>query len=220
MALLAFAPCLLATEYSALPFSARVIDQETGQPIEGAVALALWQLDYYTGHGGAGFLNATEAVTGTDGIFHMSGWGPLAVPRSETGAPIVMQTGEPGLYVFKAGYRIYAGNGLQDHSYFGNPLWTGDPVRAVWADSKTISLTRAPDDEKYARIFDAQTGIPLTYKCFWAKNPRMTAALVKESNRLQAAFPGIQYRLGWAHFENAPAGACGNPRDILGPYLK
>jgi hypothetical protein len=212
-------PRALATEYSALPFSATVIDKETGQPIEGAVALAIWQLSYYTGHS-SGILNATEAVTGPDGSFHMAGWGPLPVPRDETGAPRVMQTGEPGLYVFKAGYRIYAGNGLHDHSYFGNPLWTGDLVRKVWADGRTFKMMPLQEGEEYLRHFDLESGMPLWVNCLWVKNPRMTAALVNESNRLQLAFPKYRYRLRWTHFENTPADKCGNPRDIIGPYLK
>ena len=49
----------IATEYSALPFSAKVVDKETQRPVEGAIAITVWSLSYYTGHSGGPILNIT-----------------------------------------------------------------------------------------------------------------------------------------------------------------
>ena len=115
----------IATEYSALPFSAKVVDKETGKPIEGAVAYVIWELNYYTGHSGGPVLYTAEAITDSEGVFRMSGWGPLPVPREKVLAPLVLDPNQPGMYVFKGGYQIYAGNGPEDNRYIGNLLWTG-----------------------------------------------------------------------------------------------
>jgi hypothetical protein len=224
LTLLALPLCANATEYSARPFTATVIDKETGRPLRGAVALTLWKLNFYNGYV-AGILNATEAVSGPDGVFHMAAWGPMLVPKSETGAPLVMLAVQPGLYVFKAGYRLYAERteadaGRAEQSHFGDPLWTGDVVRTVWADGKTFSLTRVADTEQYAYLLNLQTLEWLRLDCHWAKNPRMTAAIVSETNRFNALFPKLEHGIGWAHFEREPPDECGSPRDLIGPYLK
>jgi hypothetical protein len=223
MALLALAPCSAATEYSSRPFSATVIDKETGRPIEGAVALAVWGLSYYTGHR-SGPLNVTEAVTGENGVFHMAGWGPLPVPPGEREVLAILEPGQPGIYIFKAGYglymeRLYPDGRLEDQPYFGKPSWTGDLVRTAWLDGKTLSLTRAADDV-YARLSGHQTLMWLMLNCYWARNPRMTAALINESNRLQAPLPKIIYPNAWSGFDRLPAYECGSPREVLGPYIR
>jgi hypothetical protein len=217
--LLTGVPCALATDYSALSFNATVIDKETRKPIEGAVALAIWDLSYYTGHS-SGIFNATEAVTDVNGKFHMAGWGPLPVPRGEGGAPRVLDPGQPSIFVFKPGYRIHVRGGDENMSFAGNPFWTGDLVRKVWADGATFELLPIQESEEYMRLFDLDAAMPLWVNCLWVRNPRMTAALVNESNRLHLAFPKYANRLHWTNFENTPADKCGNPKEILGPYLK
>lgn len=55
------------------PFRGQVVDLETGQPIAGAVALAVWWRIIPTPvHGTEEFYDAREAVTGPDGRFEIS----------------------------------------------------------------------------------------------------------------------------------------------------
>ena len=54
------------------PFQGQVVDVETGQPIAGAVALAIWwRLVPGLAHGTREFYDAREALTGPDGAFEI-----------------------------------------------------------------------------------------------------------------------------------------------------
>lgn len=78
------------------PFEGRVVDAETGQPIQGAVALAVWHEVRVTPVGGQErFYDAREAVTGADGRFVI----PRAVPFYNLGVQ------RPRFYIFAPGYR-------------------------------------------------------------------------------------------------------------------
>src|SRR5207253_4191106 len=63
------------------PFRGQVVDLETGEPIPGAVALAVWwkiRLSFV--HGTREFYDAREAVTGRDGAFEIPRLsGPLRI---------------------------------------------------------------------------------------------------------------------------------------------
>ena len=73
-----FAPLV----YFGLPVTARVVDAETGQPVEGVMVVA--NCPMRGGHGTpAGQAMVMEAVTDKDGVFHFPWWGPSF--RSEIG---------------------------------------------------------------------------------------------------------------------------------------
>lgn len=78
------------------PFRGQVVDLETGQPIAGAVALAVWWRIIPTPvHGTEEFYDAREAVTGPDGRFE--------IPRlSATGWTFGIQPAQ--ITVFAPGY--------------------------------------------------------------------------------------------------------------------
>lgn len=59
--------------YSAKEIRATVVDEETGRPLEGVVAVAIWQLEP---SGLQIRLQVTEAVTDAQGQFFIPGWGP------------------------------------------------------------------------------------------------------------------------------------------------
>ena len=83
--------------YSGKEIRASVVDAETGQPVDGAVVVAVWQLTPVSGEGPR--LHVGEVVTDRGGAFFMPGWGPIARP------PLTeAQSDFPYLIVFKHGY--------------------------------------------------------------------------------------------------------------------
>lgn len=77
------------------PYEGRIIDAETGQPIEGVVVLGVWSREYI-GPGGAvhSYYDAMETVTDKNGDFKIKGLGLLVVSNV-----IPMD-----FLIFKAGY--------------------------------------------------------------------------------------------------------------------
>jgi len=78
------------------PFKAKVVDAETGQPIAGAVVLAIWiELVDALIQTNTQFYDAREAVTGPDGLFE--------IPRLK--APFfTFRVLEPEFKIFAPGY--------------------------------------------------------------------------------------------------------------------
>lgn len=88
---------ILPPFYSAKEIQATVVDAETVQPIDGAVVVAVWQLDAISGQGPR--LQVSEAVSDTEGKFSIPGWGPKPRP------PMTHFTSKsPYLVVFKGAY--------------------------------------------------------------------------------------------------------------------
>ena len=80
------------------PYKGRVADSETGEPIEGAVVLAVWRTNYPTGAGGISKYNdAQETVTDKDGAFKLQGKGFMVLSTVELSS----------ISFFKAGYSFY-----------------------------------------------------------------------------------------------------------------
>jgi hypothetical protein len=92
--LAAFLPC------AALAFggpTAIIVDDETGEPIEGAIALAQWIKTKFNFEGGFTYVSkARETVSDKEGKIHITGywmWIPF--------------TGKPTLTVYKPGYALW-----------------------------------------------------------------------------------------------------------------
>src|SRR3989304_3297455 len=85
--------------YIAEPIEGRVVDKETGQPIEGAVVVAQWILAKpLEGHSVDHWV-VIEAITDTEGRYHIPGWGPKTRPWNRW-----LSNYDPKLVVFKLGY--------------------------------------------------------------------------------------------------------------------
>ena len=72
--------------YHDKPYKGQVVDAETGEPIKGAIVVAVWYVEQYGGVGGslAAYLNAEETITDKDGRYripHMFGfyYWPLSI---------------------------------------------------------------------------------------------------------------------------------------------
>src|SRR5712672_2347041 len=107
LALLALSAC---ASYSAKPISATVVDADTGQPLEGVNVVVTWELEFVKnewGYGetrGEGLMTQMEAVTSSDGKFHIPGWGPARIP-SNLPLRSMLSPMQPSIRLFKSGYR-------------------------------------------------------------------------------------------------------------------
>ncbi len=85
--------------FESLPFTLKVVDAETRQPLAGVHALAEWEVIGPGGRGG-GPLMVLDAVSAADGVLRFASWGPIQGPV--TGLEIGH---DPMLTLFKTGYR-------------------------------------------------------------------------------------------------------------------
>ena len=82
--------------YSAKDIRATVVNEETGEPLEGVVVVALWELRQVSARPR---IHITEAVTDAQGQFHIPGWGPKVRP------PLAeLAHRSPLLVLFKPGF--------------------------------------------------------------------------------------------------------------------
>lgn len=169
--------------YSGPEWSARVIDTETGAPIEGAIVVAQWELERYGGHF-AGWLFVAEAVTDKDGIFKFPAWGPTAAAPDE-GSRTRMSPNVPSIAIFKPDYRILVDGCCSLTGYLSGGYGTGPATRLSWANGKIFALTPFHGDlNKYRE--EVSRNIPLSGpSCAFGSIPRIYAAAILESTRLQ-----------------------------------
>jgi hypothetical protein len=88
---------ILPPFYSGKEIQATVVGAETGQPIDGAVVVVVWELKAMSGRGPR--LNVSEVLTDAQGAFATQGWGPKPRPPLNHAA-----SHSPFLVVFKSGY--------------------------------------------------------------------------------------------------------------------
>lgn len=100
---LLLAGCCYPVRYDG-PYKGRVIDADTGQPIEGVVVLGVWYKVAVTPAGGvSSYYDAAETVTDKNGNFEIRGLGLMILTNVD-----VMD-----VLIFKAGYQ-YMGSGPWD----------------------------------------------------------------------------------------------------------
>ena len=174
--------------YIAEPIDARVVDAETGQPIDGAVVTANWQLvaGGLDGQRAKGQLEIRETVTDRDGRFHFDGFVKLNLRTFE------LRNEDPKILVFKGGYH-YA---KVINQYAGAGTHTPGMRRVAAASGKTIKLKRLrlldPSqnfgglDIELMRVID---------DCQWKRIPRMIVAADYEYSRLRQSHPDALIRL-------------------------
>ncbi len=125
---LALSSCVFAPPlYWAEAIDGRVIDAETGAPVEGAVVVADWKL-YGGGIGRGGHresLFVEETATDASGEFTFGKWGPKKRP-----AYAVLDTA-PWLVIFKAGYQ---------HRFLPNSADSNEAVRRSDWNGRTVQL--------------------------------------------------------------------------------
>jgi len=104
-------------EYVMEPIRATIVEEESGEPIEGAVVVAFWETIQPMQ-----FLKIEETVTDSKGEFSFSGWGPVKRPK-----PGCYFEKDPQLVVFKPGF--YAK--LASNTYYLEPNYPEDPLKTM-----------------------------------------------------------------------------------------
>jgi hypothetical protein len=183
---LCVAESAFSLSYSGLPFSGRVVDADTKEPMDGVIVVASWELQDRHGTR-TGILTSTEAVTAKDGRFSMPAWGPIEVTSYENGLSLRMDPNQPALLLFKPGYAPGQTKGTSETYYLSDPLWEGDRVRSTRLDGRTIPLRRwTQSDANYNwNLTLWRTEVPLVNGCGWTRAPRMTVALIREGERFK-----------------------------------
>ena len=98
-AALTSAACGGERTYTAEPIAARIVDADTGAPVEGVNVVAAWQAKGGLEGGNImGYVTVMEDVTNANGEFSFPGWGPK---KWSNGA---IRDGAPLLILFKPGY--------------------------------------------------------------------------------------------------------------------
>jgi hypothetical protein len=188
-----------ATNYSAEPIQARVVDAETKQPLAGVNVVANWQLEGgLEGGTNLGQMMVMETVTDSAGQFRFPAWGPKAMP---SGYPLVYQNArlkdmDPQLLLFKSGYNYLA---LYNDKTWEQKRGTGLSVRTSDWNGKTIGMRKFKGNiEEYAEelsylnilLGNVAVLYPTEFPqdpCKWKRIPLMILATGKQNEVFKAA---------------------------------
>ncbi len=118
------------------PYEGKVIDADTGQPIEGVVVLSEWDRSIVSPGGGISkYYDAQETVTDKNGEFKIRGLGLLVISNIPA----------PGTTVFKAGYEYSGLFWIPGEVPFGS--------RITWEGKKaTIPLKKLTIEERMKNV--------------------------------------------------------------------
>jgi len=127
------------------PYKGRVVDAETGKPIEGVVVLGVWYKEIATAAGGVGsYYDAKETVTDKNGDFEIKG----------KGLRILTNIGPMHVLIFKAAYE-YIGSGLWDSLKSDGGLLK---KKITWEEKRAIiPLKKLTMEERKKRYVDKET---------------------------------------------------------------
>jgi hypothetical protein len=205
--------------YMAEDIEGWVVDAHSGEPIEGVVVTANWELKRGTLGGDipCGQAHVDEAVTDPAGHFYFARWGPKIRP---IGCEIVFQ--DPQLLLFKSGYKFRR---LQNAV---RSVWNRGVVRRSQWNAKTVQLdlfegTIGAYEDNFESFNRELEGIAILQpeECFWRKLPKAIHAVHQERNRLiQKGVPSntlysVDSELLINHAYYTKKGGCGSPKEFF-----
>jgi len=186
-AALTSAACGGERTYTAEPIAARVVDADTGAPVEGVNVVAAWQAKGGLEGGNImGYVTVMEDVTNGNGEFSFPGWGPK---RWKNGA---IRNGAPLLILLKPGYEVRL-------------LWEGkygvefapSHLSSSW-HGKSIPFNRFQGsldlyDQYLSGLRTFLTTLLLEGECAWKSMPRALATIDRLHRSLAEAnvFAGL-----------------------------
>jgi len=129
------------------PYEGKVVNANTGEPIQGAVVLGVWYRIHPNVAGwNSEFYEAVETVTDKDGEFYIEGLGPLFISNVD----------EMTIFIFKAGYE-----------HLGHSLWSSMKkdyilkTKIRWSGDKAIIPLESWElDQRLNRFGDYTVNIP------------------------------------------------------------
>ena len=193
----------LPSTYTTVSLAGRVVDAESGAPLENAIVIVIWELERGFGLEGtilSGYMHIEEVLTDEEGNYHIDGWGP----RQRTSGTYLGHNA-PKLIVFKEDYDFFARGNLYDSIFKDNrresvhhSSWDGETIKLIKFEGNLeayyIVLRRASWslDVIFDSIFGAQP-------CDWKKIPMMVKLfdqyykeLVEQSeNRITYHLPNV-----------------------------
>lgn len=183
-----------ATNYSAEPIEAWVVDAESGQPVEGVVVVAHWQLEGgLEGGNNLGQMMVMEAVTDQAGKFSFPAWGPKKVPDDFSWATsnARLKNMDPEMLLFKNGYkylRLQNDKPLEElggmKPYVRTSEWNGKTVKMVKFKG---SLREYAQHLNYLDGYLERTAVSEYGYCEWKNIPLMILAIGKQSKIFETA---------------------------------
>lgn len=205
--------------YSAKAIEAKIVEAESGKPLEGVIVALNWGL-VDSNRLPVGQLTVAETITDRNGKFSFPAWGPKALPPNSS-----MDQKAPQLLLFKEGfqYRRLTNPTAAD---VGSLL-----VLDVAWNSKTIEMWRLPQDaivklgpgrvvSKRSLSFNglsfASNWAYRSRDCEWKQIPRLLAAMHR--TKLEFERQGLHTDL--KSVDDLPrSDKCDSPRDYLRSYL-
>lgn len=214
---------------SADPVYARVVDADTGKPIQGVAVVAYWEL-YQGGIAGGGpcvAINVEEAVTDQNGRFRLPAWGPI---RGSCG---VMRNMNPMTYFFKPGYKyLYMPGGI------GLDVTRLVSVAQVDWNGKKLEMQKFQNPDLHVQTpggyidnFDElnlglrNSIVNMPAACNWRKIPVMLRYIEIEGQRISKAVGYPYDSIVWDLVDNdrwyqKVAPQCGSPKVFLDNLYK
>ena len=213
-----------AAMHSAESIEAWVVDAQTGQPIEGAVVVAHWQLErkFAIPPGVVGYdprgplqLQILETVTDARGRFAFPAWEPRRAPMGS-----YLEGYDPRIIIFKSGYEYFADSNMH-HSKFDTST---SSTRTSELNGRTVKLKKFEGDlkgyEERISLLGGAIGFatrPQSKNCDWQKIPQMLAAVFKQErvfreNNIYNYLPTLN-RLPFQD-------KCGSASEFMKEYLK
>lgn len=209
---------------SGAPVYARVVDADTGKPIQGVAVVAYWEL-YQGGIAGGGpcaAANVEEAVTDENGRFWLPGWGPI------TGSCGVMRNGNPMLYFFKPGYKtLYKSGGVGLDATrlvtVAQVDWNGKKLKMHKFRNPDLHVqTQGSYIDNFSMLnIDLQFSIlKMPAQCNWKKIPVMLRYIELDGQRISNAIGYPYNSVVWYLINNDKwyqqvAPQCGSPKTFL-----
>lgn len=213
---------------SADPIDVLVVDANTGTPLKGVAAVAVWPLNKGSLGGGGlpcGTASVEESVTGEDGLLHFAGWGPIKNPCGG-----VMREYEPLVYLFKPGYHYgkFPANGITRNnavSSTGKGWWVENPIKLKKFQQIDYSSNAVDSYSRDYDVLNTELAMYILLDCNWKKIPNMLRMLESERRKFSeaAGYPtgGVTGRLVYEDSGLMKAEPqCGSPKVFLEGLMK
>jgi hypothetical protein len=185
-----------AHEYTAKPTHGFIIDADTRRPIEGAVVVAHWDLEFGLEGGSAFAWVVMETVTDKQGRFEFAGWGPRKVPDFLP-SEARLKGRDPKVEFFKLGYEGIAQTQSHAGKDYNRPKefpTRGPSVREWYLNGETFHYRPVKDDmtrmAKGVMAFDLALNHLRGPPCLYLDIPRSLLALRKAYEQVIATEAG------------------------------